>query len=108
VTPGKIAGVVTAVVVWAGLTLAFLATTNTACTNQRSEGHDLSGIASRLCATGSMPSPLLLIVASFVLIAILWRADQGIALRPLARAVAISLIVYLALYAVSVHVVRGH
>jgi hypothetical protein len=108
VTPSKIAGVATAVVVWAGLTLAFLATTNTTCTTQRSGGHDLSGIASRLCATGSMPSPLLLVVAAFVLIAILWRPDEGVALRPLGRAFAISLIVYLGLYAVSVHVLRGH
>jgi hypothetical protein len=109
VTTGKIAGLATAVALWAGLTLAFLATTNTTCADVRAEGGGgPSGIAAKLCATGTMPSPLLMVVALFVLVAILWRPAEGIALRPPARALTISLIVYLALYAVSVHVVRGH
>jgi hypothetical protein len=109
VTVGKIAGIATAVALWAGLTLAFLATTNTTCADVRAEGGGgPSGIASKLCGTGTMPSPLLMVVALFVLVAVLWRSADGIAVRLPARAVTISLIVYLALYAVSVHIVRGH
>ena len=54
-----------------------------------------------------MPSPLLMVVALFVLVAVLWRPADGLALRPPARALSISPIVYLALYAVSVHIVHG-